>query len=191
MAPASNNLEVIMSRPIHAVRAFLVLSMSLASLACGEEDGAANVIATSSGPWTVYPDPFMDGRANPLVGITGTAQARALTATQTEVTLDVTGLPAGMTLGSHVHKLACDDNKAGGHYQHMEATTMPTDPAFANPMNEVWLDLVADTAGKARTVARVDWRPRAGQAKAIMVHAMPTGTGGVAGAKLACLPLVF
>jgi Cu-Zn family superoxide dismutase len=83
---------------------------------------------------------------------------------------------------------------AGGHYQDKPAAAADaaaTDPAFGNPMNEVWLDFTTDAAGKGMAERTVDFRIRPGEAKAIAVHAMMTGAGGVAGAKLACLNIAF
>lgn len=148
-------------------------------------------MATSSGPWIVYADPFGDGRENPAGSVAGVAVARAMPGERMEVTFEVSGLAAERTFGAHVHKLGCDDMKAGGHYQHQQSPTTATDPAYANAINEVWLDITTDAAGRARSVAIVDWRPRAGEARAIVVHAQKTAEGGVAGAKLACLPLLF
>jgi Cu-Zn family superoxide dismutase len=83
---------------------------------------------------------------------------------------------------------------AGGHYQDKPAAAADaaaTDPMFGNPMNEVWLDFTTDAAGKGMSERTVDFRIRPGEAKAIVVHAMMTGAGGVAGTKLACLPIAF
>jgi Cu-Zn family superoxide dismutase len=81
--------------------------------------------------------------------------------------------------------------KAGGHYQNMPFPMggMANDPAYANASNEAWLDFTTDAAGKGAQHVVVDWIPRTGEARAIIFHHMATGTGGVAGAKLACLPL--
>jgi Cu-Zn family superoxide dismutase len=115
------------------------------------------------------------------------------------ITLEVSGMPAGMKFGSHLHKLACDNNKAGGHYQHNPAPNAdagsdaggPADPVYANAINEAWLDFTVGANGKGIGMTTVAWVPAMADAKAIIVHAMATGDGGIAGAKLACIPFAF
>jgi Cu-Zn family superoxide dismutase len=58
-------------------------------------------------------------------------------------------------------------------------------------MNEIWLDFMTDAAGKGMADRTVDFKVRPGEAKAIVVHAMMTQTGGIAGTKLACLNIAF
>lgn len=158
-------------------------------------DGATP-LARSMGAWVVYPDPYADGGANPAMGIQGTAVAIRSNAADggagMEVTLMVSGLPASRDFGSHLHKTECEMGMAGGHYQHMPAPDGgATDPVFANPDNEVWLDFTTSATGTATSTTRVGFAPPPGSAKAIIVHDRKTGDGGVAGAKLACLPFAF
>jgi Cu-Zn family superoxide dismutase len=152
---------------------------------------AGGLLASSSGPWTVYPDPYGDaGGANPAQNIQGSATARAVDG-GLQITLSVSGLPAARGFGSHLHKLACNNMSAGGHFQHMPAAAADaavSDPAFANPSNEVWLDFTTDDAGAAMSSASVSWIPPDGGAAAIIVHDRLTSDGGIAGPKLACLP---
>jgi Cu-Zn family superoxide dismutase len=157
-------------------------------------DGGAAIDAftMSSGAWTVYD--LGDAGANPAKDIMGTAAAFELPGGKTRVVLSVSGLAANTAYGSHVHKLACAEMMAGGHYQDKPAAAADaaaTDPAFGNAMNEVWLDFTTDQAGKGMAERTVDFKIRPGEAKAIVVHAMMTGTGGVAGPKLACLSIAF
>jgi hypothetical protein len=52
------------------------------------------------------------------------------------VVLQVSGLAPSKAYGSHVHKLACADMMAGGHYQDKPAAAADaaaTDPMFGNP----------------------------------------------------------
>jgi superoxide dismutase, Cu-Zn family len=124
----------------------------------------------------------------------GSAAAFELPGDKTRVTLTVSGLAPNTTYGAHLHKLACADMMAGGHYQHAPAArsdASATDPLFANPANEVWLDFTTDDTGKGMSERTVNFMVRPGEAKAIVVHAMITGAGGVAGLKLACLPMAF
>jgi Cu-Zn family superoxide dismutase len=170
---------------------------AVASDGAATSDGAAGdaaaKLATSMGAWVIFPDPLGAGVANPAAGIMGSADAFAVSGTKTLVKLTVTGLPMMRTFGAHLHKLGCGDTMAGGHYQHNPPPDggSANDPAFANAMNEVWLDFTTDASGAATVMAMVDWKPRAGEAKAIVVHNMMTGDGGVAGPKLACLNMPF
>lgn len=147
------------------------------------------MIAMSSGPWVVY-DPT--GTGAPAANIMGTATAYDVGGGSTRYFLSVSGLAPMTTYGSHVHKLACADAMAGGHYQNIPSgDAAATDPMFGNAANEVWLDFTTDAMGKATKEVFSTFRPRAGEAKSIVVHAMMTGAGGVAGTKLACLGIAF
>ncbi len=145
------------------------------------------VLASSMGDWTV----FDSGMSNPASGIKGSATATR-DGSGMRVTLTVSGLTPNRGYGAHIHKLSCDTMQAGGHFQHMPAPDGgANDPAFANPMNEVWLDFTTDATGAAMVTTMVSWVPGAGQAKSIIVHDHHTEDGGVAGAKLACLSIAF
>ena len=150
-------------------------------------------VVRSSGDLTVYADPYGTGTANPITG--GEARVHSVTTPsgKTTVTLHVSGLPANRSFGSHVHKLACNDNKAGGHYQNVPAVppTSVNDPSVANPENEVWLDFTTNAAGNGEAHAEVDFAFRADGANAVIIHDHHTESGGVAGAKLACLNVNF
>ena len=147
----------------------------------------------SSGDLTVYADPYGTGAANPITGGEASVHSVTTPSGKTIVTLHVSGLPANRSFGSHVHKLACNDNKAGGHYQNVPAVppTSVNDPSVANPENEVWLDFTANAAGNAEAHAEVDFAFRLDGANAVMIHDHHTESGGVAGSKLACLDVDF
>ncbi len=166
-------------------------ALSLLSVACGDDGPKVTRTIDSTGNWIVYADPFADGRPNPATGVTGKAQALEFEDGTTEVTLTVANATASRHFGSHVHKLACDDNKAGGHYQNNPFTTTASDPVFANPANEVWLDFETDASGGATSTAQVSWKVRTGEAKAVVLHSDHTSEGGIAGAKLACITIPF
>jgi Cu-Zn family superoxide dismutase len=127
---------------------------------------------------------------------------------KTVVTLHAWGLLPNETYGAHAHHRPCGaaGTAAGAHYQNVEErpgdeTTPSTNPVYANPDNEVWLDLVTDDAGNGRAQTVVDWpfRPRAdGAARSVIMHINPTSTGqpgqpapGNAGARLACVTVPF
>jgi superoxide dismutase, Cu-Zn family len=157
----------------------------------GDGGATSDAFTSSAGAWVVYD--LGDAGANPAKDIMGSAAAYLLDGGKTRVTLTVSGLAASTAYGSHVHKLGCAEMSAGGHYQDKPATSDagPTDPAFGNPMNEVWLDFTTDAAGKGMAERTVDFRIRPGEAKAIVVHKMMTAEGGLAGPKLACVNIAF
>lgn len=170
----------------------MTLALTLVA-ACGEGDDepAGKELAKSTGEFVLFDDPFMNGQPNPATGIKGSAEAREVTGKGMRLQLSVSGLPKARAFGAHLHKLACADMKAGGHYQHMQSPGMANDPMYANAMNEIWLDFTTDDKGAASVSAEVAWVPRASEAKSIVVHDMKTVTGGTAGAKLACLSIAF
>ena len=161
----------------------------------GLDDGEGGLSEVrADGPFTVFANPYANGTANPAEGITG--NARELIYSDWELTvvkLEVTGLPANRNFGAHAHKLACNDNKAGGHYQNIVPPPgySANDPIFANPDNEVWLDFTTDDLGEGDAVAWVAWFFRPGEARAVVVHDMLTDREGRAGPKLACIDIAF
>lgn len=150
--------------------------------------GGAKVVV-SSNAFTVFSDPYGNGSANPTSGISGRVHAVEMQDHKTLVTLDVSGLPANRGFGAHVHKLACANTKAGGHYQDVPGGA--NDPAFANPENEIWLDFTTNADGRGRAQAVVDWSIRPDGANAVVVHDHHTSDTAVAGPKLACIDVDF
>ncbi len=150
--------------------------------------GGAKVVVSKSA-FSVFSDPYGTGAANPATGISGRAHAVQLSDRKTLVTLHVNGLPPNREFGAHVHKLACGDTKAGGHYQHVAGGA--SDPVFANPDNEIWLDFTTNAAGRGRAQAVVDWSIRPNGANAVVVHNAHTSDTGAAGPKLACIDVDF
>ncbi|SNQ50675.1 Superoxide dismutase [Frankia canadensis] len=113
---------------------------------------------------------------------------------RTVVGLAVHGLAPTHTFGAHVHQKACGASgaDAGPHYQNVSDPTQPSvDPTFANPRNEVWLDLTTDAAGSAVAFAVVNWDFRPGGAHSVVIHehatASAAGQAGMAGDRLACV----
>jgi Cu-Zn family superoxide dismutase len=113
------------------------------------------------------------------------------------VTLELTGLVPNRQYGAHAHAKACGPAPAdsGPHVQHEKDPVTPSvDPAFANPRNEVWLDVTTDAQGNATSTSTVDWEfTGASRPNAVVVHAMPTssepGKAGTAGDRVACVSL--
>jgi Cu/Zn superoxide dismutase len=178
-------------------RGKVLLSMSLAvwgaALTSGCGGGEGDLVAETQGAWIVYTDGFPEGvTENPAKSITGSAKAW-YNGAETTITLDVAGLPPNQQLGSHLHKLACVTEKAGGHYQHMPAPTETevATPTYANITNEVWLDFPTDASGVGTTTVKVGWEVRKGEANAIIVHEKVTDINGKAGARYACIAMPF
>jgi Cu-Zn family superoxide dismutase len=113
----------------------------------------------------------------------------------TVVLLRVTGLLPDRDYGAHAHVNPCgpDPADAGPHYQHVQGGA--TDPAFANPRNEIWLDFTTNANGRGEAAARVDWQFGERRAGSIVLHEEHTHTGpgeaGTAGARLGCFTVQF
>jgi hypothetical protein len=107
--------------------------------------------------------------------ISGRAQMVRTASGTTIVSVHLEGLGAGLTYGSHVHKQACADGEADGHYKF--------DPAGpATPPNEIWPGFTTNQAGVGNGNATAD--AAAGPAAvSVVVHAPVTG------AKIACADL--
>lgn len=116
----------------------------------------------------------------------------------TRIELRLRDLAADRTYGAHVHTKPCGKlpADAGPHYQNEPDPKQPSvDPAYANPENEVWLDVRTNGDGSARSIAVVDWRFREGGARSVVLHEAATSThdghAGTAGARLACVNVPF
>lgn len=117
------------------------------------------------------------------------------------IELKLTGLTPNRTYGAHLHTKQCGPaaSDAGPHYQHKtDPAATPdapsTDPAYANPKNEVWLDLTTDAAGAGTATASHEWLLSPDNTRSLVIHSEPTKTGpgvaGTAGDRLACVNLV-
>ena len=146
----------------------------------------------SQGPLTRY------STAIPA-GSTARVQAVYNSAGDTIVSLHVWGLAPNTAYGAHAHQNPCGlaGAAAGPHFQHVMDPVVPsTNPAYANPDNEIWLDFTTDEDGNGSAQTRVAWqfepdrRPHS-----VIIHAEQTHTGetdsGTAGARLACLTVDF
>jgi len=113
-----------------------------------------------------------------------------------------TSLEADRDFGAHVHTEPCgaEPEDAGPHYQNdpdpaASGDEPSSDPAYANPENEVWLDFTTDEGGSAQSSATVDWEFREGEAQSLVLHEQHTMTGhgeaGTAGDRLACVTVEF
>jgi len=132
-------------------------------------------------------------------GATARVQAVYDAAGNTVVTLHVKGLLPNTIYGAHAHVNPCGllGSAAGPHFQNVQDPVIPSvNPAYANPRNEIWLDLTTDQDGNGSAQTRVGWQFSPDRrAHSVIIHAEHTRTGptdsGVAGARLACLSVDF
>lgn len=116
----------------------------------------------------------------------------------TTVLLKLKGLLPHRAYGAHVHVKKCGAAPAdsGPHYQHVVDPVQPSvDPAYANPRNEIWLDVHTDGRGFAYTKSTVDWQFTDRHAQSVVLHNEHThtkpGEAGTAGPRLACVNVDF
>ena len=121
----------------------------------------------------------------------------------TEIRLDVEGLLPNRGYAAHAHVNACGPtgDAAGPHFQNqVDPAAAPgkpsTDPAYANPQNEIWLDLRTDGDGDGEARAEVPFAFTDRAPASIVIHEAETtgtapGQAGSAGARLACVTVPF
>ena len=120
----------------------------------------------------------------------------------TVVALDVVGLLPDRGYAAHAHVKPCGATgaDAGPHFQNNpDPAARPdhpsSDPAYANPENEVWLDLHTDADGDGQADAEVPFTLVPNRSpRSIVVHeaehtATDAGHAGTAGGRAACLTL--
>ncbi|GGM73468.1 hypothetical protein GCM10012275_50160 [Longimycelium tulufanense] len=115
------------------------------------------------------------------------------------VLLAVHGLVPNRSYGAHAHVNSCGASgaNAGPHYQNVvdPKPGTSTDPDYANPRNEIWLDFTTDAQGNAVVSTNVAWHFREGGAKSVVIHehhtATAPGEAGGAGSRLACINMPF
>jgi superoxide dismutase, Cu-Zn family len=152
--------------------------------------GAEQVRA--EGPMTVY-------SAAVPAGATAHVKAVYNSAGDAIVTLHVQGLKPRTEYGAHAHVNACglDGAAAGPHFQNVVDPRSPSvDPRYANPVNEIWLDLTTNAAGNGAAHATVPWQFSPDRrARSVILHERHTseapGSAGTAGARLACRDVAF
>ena len=121
----------------------------------------------------------------------------------TEIRLDVDGLLPNRGYAAHAHVNACGPtgDAAGPHFQNqVDPAAAPgkpsTDPAYANPQNEIWLDLRTDGDGDGESRAEVPFVFTGRAPASVIIHeaeatATAPGQAGSAGPRLACITVPF
>jgi Cu-Zn family superoxide dismutase len=142
---------------------------------------------------------------NPQVAPTGAHLSVAVSADGdggTTVTLDAQGLLPDRGYAAHAHVKPCGPSgaDAGPHFQNTAdpaatAEKPSTDPEYANPENEVWLDLHTDADGDGHAEADVPFAFAENRSpRSVVIHeaemtATDAGHAGTAGGRAACITL--
>jgi Cu-Zn family superoxide dismutase len=176
-------------------RSIAVLTAMAGTLAVAALPAAGATPVRSSAVLGVTAGSYVYAEALPA-GARATVQSVTTGSGKTIITLHVYGLAPNREYGAHAHRLACGASPldAGGHFQHEIGGS--TDPAYANPNNEIWLDVTTDADGDGASQAIQDWtfapdyRPHS-----VVLHdhhtETDTGVAGTAGPRLACLTVEF
>jgi superoxide dismutase, Cu-Zn family len=143
---------------------------------------------------------------NPALAPVGAGILASLTPTgygypRTVATLSVAGLLPNRGYAAHAHTNACGitPDSAGPHYQNrIDPAATPQSPSinpeYANPRNEIWLDLRTDADGSGSSGTTVPFSFTDRIPGSIVVHeaqatATAPGQAGQAGGRVACLTL--
>jgi Cu-Zn family superoxide dismutase len=140
---------------------------------------------------------------NPALAPDGARLAVTITQADglTTATFDASGLLPDRGYAVHMHAKACGatGEAAGPHFQHRmdpAATSQQpsSNPDYANPTNEIWLDLHTDAHGAGNSITRVPFVFTDRVPASVVVHEKPVtetvpGQAGKAGARVACLTL--
>lgn len=182
-------------------------AMALVPMGCAYQGltlPAVSAITLQGEGTLTEPDPASNAfTRNPALVPVGAKLAAAMTPSDlsTNVVLTVSGLLPNRGYAVHAHTNACNPipNSEGPHYQNRidpaATSAAPSrNPEFANPSNEVWLDVRTDAAGSATSRATVPFVFTDRGPGSIVVHeavetATDPGHAGDAGSRLACLTL--
>ena len=121
---------------------------------------------------------------------------------RTVATLVVAGLQPNRSYAAHAHTNACGrtGEDAGPYYQNRidpaaSSQAASTNSRYANPRNEIWLDIRTDATGQGTSQTAVPFGFTDRRPGSIVLHeatATPTAPGqaGATGAPIACVTLV-
>lgn len=170
-------------------------ALMLATLSSSPAVAAATTLDTGRQALISYNSTYVPAGATARVRSIATASG------MTVVTLQVRGLAPDREYGAHAHKFACSPTNplaAGGHFQYNVDPVQPsTDPTYANPKNEIWLDFTTDSEGNGSAQAVVRWQfPANRRAQSVIIHDHHTaegtpGSAGTAGPRYGCLSVPF
>lgn len=185
--------------PISRLALTVALTGTTLALVPAGPAGASPDRVRADGPLTIFASAPVPALV--LADATARVQSVETGSGATVVTLHVEGLLPNRSYGAHAHTGPCTTTAsvAGPHYQDQLDPVKPsTDPTYANPDNEIWLDLRTGPNGTGRAQARVDWQFRPAGARSVVIHARTTSTGaggpgtaGTAGPRVACLTVPF
>lgn len=121
-----------------------------------------------------------------------TLASSAAGATATLHVWGVSSDASGRTFGAHLHTGPCVSgagSAAGGHYN--SDVVSGHSPVEVSEDTEVWLDFTVNDAGRGAATAVVPFTPIPGT-RSVVIHALATDHAtGLAGARVACLPVVW
>ncbi|MGH8571285.1 MAG: superoxide dismutase [Gammaproteobacteria bacterium] len=194
--------------------------MTLTPVACGDEEpsdeskappaapaGPPNLATLSGVDTFTAPNPGAEAVTyNPALvpegaSILASVMPAGYGYSQTRANLSVAGLLPDRGYAVHAHTQACGATaeEAGPPYQNrIDPAATPqapsTNPEYANPRNEIWLDLRTDSDGSASSGASVPFTFTDRAPASIVVYDAQTtatapGQAGQAGAPVACLNL--
>ena len=173
------------SRRVLAMPAIVALAGFTAT---GPASAAGGPLVRSAGPLS----DLQPATASPFDGASAAVQVVA-SAHGSHTVLRVRGISGadGQTFGAHLHAGPCvagDSAAALGHYNtDVLAGVVPPE---VSERTEVWLDFTVDD-GAGTATASVPFVPLPGT-RSVVVHAAATDHHtGTAGARLACLPVVW
>jgi superoxide dismutase, Cu-Zn family len=189
------------SRPIARLALVSLIAAGAALVAgCSGSADAAGPLVTEG----VLATPAQGGPAityAPATAPEGAQVALEVTpgAGSTSATFRVVGMlpDRGYAVHAHVRPCGVTGNDAGPHFQNrVDPAATPqapsSDPAYANPQNEIWLDLRTDAEGAGTATATVPFAFTDRAPASVVVHeeemtATAHGQAGTAGGRLACL----
>jgi superoxide dismutase, Cu-Zn family len=163
--------------------------------------GNGTLMAADSGSATVTYNPELAPVGAAMTAVLVPSAVESRDGATTRVEFAVSGFLPNRGYAAHVHTKACgakaDDS--GPHFQNnVDPAATPqspsSDPRYANPKNEIWLDLHTDGAGAGSAHVTVPFVLTDRVPGSIVVHeGMQTqtepGNAGKAGARIACLTL--
>jgi superoxide dismutase, Cu-Zn family len=199
---------VTVRQPMRRRLTFAMVTAAVAAMpmACGYQGLTmpAQTAITLRGQGTLT-EPTPDANAvtyNPALAPAGSRLAVTMIPSDLSTTAELTveGLLPNRGYAVHAHTNACNNpDFVGPHYQNRidpAATSQSpsTDPEYANPNNEIWLDVRTDAAGSGMSRVTVPFVfTDRGPGSIVMHEAEQTATGpgeaGKAGAPVACLAL--